>query len=74
MILLVLIVGLCLGFMLGRVFGKDDGFELGIKIARQWEGLARDWRMVYEAEMADTEHERLAIMEVRELERMHDGY
>lgn len=72
--LIFLILGILTGAMIGHGLGMRKGFDMGIKIAREWEGLMRDWRMRYQVETANTEHERQAIIEARELERMYDGF
>jgi hypothetical protein len=46
----------------GRAHGLNDGIK-----------VARDWRMLLEIELADTQTEEQAIKERRELERMYDG-
>lgn len=62
-----------MAWMLGNMQGQRRGWNDAIKIARLWEGISRDWRMAYDIEMADTEHEREAIREVRELKKMYEG-
>lgn len=71
--LLILIAFAVMGYMLGHLRGQKRGWDDAIKVARAWEGTGRDWRMLYDIETADTETERTAIREVRELERMYDG-
>lgn len=69
----ILVCFVFMAWLLGNVQGQKRGWDDGIKIARIWEGFSRDWRMVYEMEIADTEHEREAIREVRQLNKMYDG-
>jgi hypothetical protein len=68
-----LFLGIGIGFIAGRIYGENRGWNLGLQLARGWESIALDWRMRWSVEMADTEHEKRTIREVRELERMHNG-
>lgn len=71
--ILFLICAVVMGWIAGYLRGQKRGWDDAIKIARHWEGFARDWRMSFEMEIADTESERQQVKEVRELERMYDG-
>ena len=68
-----LLCGFALGWVYGNWRGQERGWTDAIKVACAWEGIGRDWRMLYDLELADTDTERAAIREVRELNKMYDG-
>lgn len=69
----LLLCGIVMAYIIGNLHGQKRGWDDGIKVARIWEGFSRDWHMAYEMEIADTEHERERIREVRQLRKMYDG-
>ena len=70
MLIILLLSAVWIAFLLG----ERRGWKEGIHIAGFWEGVARDYRMMYDTAIAQTESEVLKAKEVRDLERMYDGY
>lgn len=65
------IIALLVLCILTHQLGYRSGWRDGIRIARIWEGTARDYRMMLGMARADTEEEVKAACEIRQLERMY---